>query len=227
MRGEPRLAVRNEFWKLMAKSGKPGPSIDVVNASTVDASIQAKGIGQKIRRLRLKRSMGLVELGQMVGLSASFLSQLETGRVIPTMRNLARIAMAFKKDLAYFLAEEETNALFRISRAKDRIRLPVGEKEETFLYSDSMNVLLQHPNTVPCVAEFVPGIENAAFSPQVFPGLELVYVIEGTLVLSTGEKTELLEAQDSAWIDGNATRKYECRDHKRARALIMTFALGI
>src|ERR1700709_1954764 len=84
------------------KTGKSGSSIDVVDAHTVDTSIRAKGIGQKIRRLRLKRSMGLLELGQLVGLSASFLSQLETGRVIPTMRNLARIAMAFKKDLSYF-----------------------------------------------------------------------------------------------------------------------------
>ena len=211
----------------MAKSEKPGPSIDVVSASTVDASIKAKGIGQRIRRLRLKRSMGLVELGEMVGLSASFLSQLETGRVIPTMRNLARIALAFKKDLAYFLAEEETTAFFRISRAKDRIRLPVGDKEETFLYSDSMSILLRESNTVPCIAEFLPGIANAEFRPNVFPGLELIYVIEGSLVLSTETKTELLEAHDSAWIDGNTKRKYECHEQSRARALIMTFALGI
>src|ERR1700753_1881097 len=143
----------------MPKLVKPEPSIDVVSAARVDACIRAKGIGQKIRRLRLKRSMGLVELGQLVGLSASFLSQLETGRVIPTMRNLARIAMAFKKDIAYFLAEEESNTLFCISRAEDRIRLRIGEKEETFLISDSMNILLRDANTVPCIAEFLPGGE--------------------------------------------------------------------
>ena len=39
--------------------------------------------------------MGLVELGRHTGLSASFLSQLETGRVVPTLRNLARVAMVF------------------------------------------------------------------------------------------------------------------------------------
>jgi transcriptional regulator with XRE-family HTH domain len=210
----------------MAKNPGPGPSIDVVSASTVDASIKAKGIGQKIRRLRLKRSMGLVELGQIVGLSASFLSQLETGRVIPTMRNLARIAMAFKKDLSYFLAEEEPSALFRISRAKDRIRLLIGEKEAPFLVTDSMNILLRDRNTVPCIAEFLPGMDNAEFAPRIFPGLELVYVISGSLMLTTDQKSELLLAEDSAWIDGNTKRHYKCHDDQPARALIMTFALG-
>ncbi len=72
----------------MAKRVKSSLSLDTVNEAIVDALIEAKGIGQKIRRLRLKRSMGLAELGKEVGLSASFLSQLENGRVIPTLRNL-------------------------------------------------------------------------------------------------------------------------------------------
>jgi transcriptional regulator with XRE-family HTH domain len=69
---------------------------------TAERFIAEKRIGERIRRLRLKKSMGLVELGKHTGLSASFLSQLETGRVVPTLRNLARIAMVFSKDLSYF-----------------------------------------------------------------------------------------------------------------------------
>src|ERR1700752_605947 len=114
---------------------KPLRPVDTVDEATVESSIQAKNIGEKIRRLRLKRSMGLVELGQQVGLSASFLSQLETGRVVPTLRNLARIALVFKKDFSYFL-DTEKEAVFRASRAKDRIRLPVGESLNPFLMSD-------------------------------------------------------------------------------------------
>ena len=64
----------------------------------------------------MKKSMGLVELGRHTGLSASFLSQLETGRVVPTLRNLARIAMVFSKDLSYFF-DPEPQTLFRVHRA--------------------------------------------------------------------------------------------------------------
>jgi transcriptional regulator with XRE-family HTH domain len=180
----------------MAKDLKSRLSLDTVNEAIVDALIEGKGLGKKIRR------------------------QLENGRVIPTLRNLARIAMVFKKELSYFFADEN-ETVFRITRAKNRIRLLMGE----FLISDSMSVLVPDRHIVPCVADFLPGVADAAFHPQIFPGLELVYVIEGSLTLSTADKTELLQAEDSAWIDGNTTRLYRCHEDKPARALIVTFAL--
>ncbi len=88
-----------------------------VDPETAERFIAEKRIGERIKKLRLKKSMGLVELGKHTGLSASFLSQLETGRVVPTLRNLSRIAMVFSKDLSYFF-ETEPNALFRILSAQ-------------------------------------------------------------------------------------------------------------
>jgi DNA-binding XRE family transcriptional regulator len=73
-----------------------------MEGDAIEAFIKDKRIGLRIRALRQKNGMGLVDLGLHVGLSASFLSQLETGRVVPTLRNLARIAMVFSKDLSYF-----------------------------------------------------------------------------------------------------------------------------
>src|ERR1035437_9526807 len=101
---------------------------DETNKSQVDTETTArviaeKRIGERIKRLRLKKSMGLVELGKHTGLSASFLSQLETGRVVPTLRNLARIAMVFSKDLSYFF-ESEPHSIFRIHRRSERVRMP-------------------------------------------------------------------------------------------------------
>src|SRR3982074_3720869 len=94
-----------------------------VDSATAEAFISEKRIGERIKRLRLKKSMGLVELGKHTGLSASFLSQLETGRVVPTLRNLARVAMVFSKDLSYFF-EPEPRTLFRVHRRDERVRLP-------------------------------------------------------------------------------------------------------
>ena len=164
--------------------------------------------------------MGLAELGREVGLSASFLSQLENGRVVPTLKHLAGIALVFKKELSYFF-RDENEKIFRVSRGKDRIRLVVGG----FLISDSMSVLVPDRHIVPCIADFVPGFEGAAFHPQIFAGLELVYVISGPLTLSTEAKTELLQAEERVSIDGSTSRLYRCHEDKASRALIVTFAL--
>ncbi len=211
---------------LMAKPVNKTSPLDAMNEAAVEASIKAKGIGRKIRRLRLKRSMGLVELGQRVGLSASLLSQLETGRVIPTVRNLARLALEFNADFSHFLGEEN-EAPFRISRAKDRNRLLVGEEGSPLLISESMSGLVPDRTIAPCIAEFLPGAGEGAFHPQMFPGVELVYVICGSLAVSTGMRMELLGTADSAWIDGNVKRLYRCHGDKPAKALILPFALDL
>jgi hypothetical protein len=41
------------------------PAYSVVQESAVEALIEANHLGTRLRRLRLKRSMGLVELGQL------------------------------------------------------------------------------------------------------------------------------------------------------------------
>src|SRR6201994_3765183 len=101
-----------------------------VDTASVENMIEANQVGARIKQLRLKRSMGLVELGHQTGLSASFLSQLETGRVVPTLRNLARISLVFGKDLSYFFESSE-NAIFRIQRKRNRVRLPMGASSMT------------------------------------------------------------------------------------------------
>jgi transcriptional regulator with XRE-family HTH domain len=108
-----------------------------VSAEAAESFIENKRIGERIKYLRQRKHMGLVELGRHTGLSASFLSQLETGRVVPTLRNLARIAMVFSKDMSYFF-EPERPELFRIVRAADRQRLPQTGSDDPGYYFESL-----------------------------------------------------------------------------------------
>src|SRR5580693_10631482 len=122
---------------------------------TAERFIAEKRIGERIRRLRLKKSMGLVELGRYTGLSASFLSQLETGRVVPTLRNLARIAMVFSRDLSYFF-EPERPELFRVQRAAERQKLPQTGATDPDYFFESLGQVPTEQAITPYVAEFLP-----------------------------------------------------------------------
>ncbi len=126
-----------------------------IDPETAERFIAEKRIGERIKRLRLKKSMGLVELGKQSGLSASFLSQLETGRVVPTLRNLARIAMVFSKDLSYFF-DTEPSALFRIHRRKERVRMPQTGVDVPAYFFESLGYLVPDRHMDPYFAEFVP-----------------------------------------------------------------------
>src|SRR3954451_25258696 len=81
-------------------------------------------IGQKLRHLRLRKKIALVDLGKHTGLSASMLSQLENGKLIPTLPTLARIATVFDVGLEYFFGEKRQKKNFSVIRAVDRIRFP-------------------------------------------------------------------------------------------------------
>ena len=178
-------------------------------------------LGQRIKRLRLKRSMGLVELGKQTGLSASFLSQLETGRVVPTLRNLARIALVFGKDLSYFFDSGE-GGVFRVQRGKDRVRLPMGSPEPNYI-SESFGILVPEGGLRPCMAEFLPGEERGPFFPERYPGVEMVYVLSGTLTVQRNGERHQLGPRDVMYISGETERSYRCCEESSAKALIISF----
>ncbi len=195
--------------------------IDTVEAEKVEQYIDDKFIGERIRRLRLKRSMGLVELGTRTGLSASFLSQLETGRVVPTIRNLAKLALVFQKDLSYFFRQEKT-VTFRSMPKSDRVRLTRNSKDGSKFVSESLSALIPDRRMIPCLAEFFPGDQPCDFTPKIFAGMEFVYVLDGSLCLSSSSGREQLEGGDVSWIDGRTKRQYVCSGDRSAKAMIIT-----
>ncbi|HEV2279229.1 MAG TPA: XRE family transcriptional regulator [Acidobacteriaceae bacterium] len=188
---------------------------------SADAFIAEKRIGERIRRLRLKRSMGLVELGKLAGLSASFLSQLETGRVVPTLRNLARIAMVFGRDLSYFF-EPEPHPLFRVHRRNERVRLPQSGVDDPSYYFESLAYMVPDRQLDPYYAEFVPSKKTAEVRPHVHPGYEFLYLLQGELEIRHGDRVHAMNAGDSAYFDAGTPHAYRCAGSTPAVALIVT-----
>src|SRR5512134_658326 len=81
-------------------------------------------IGERVRTLRLKKKMGLVELGRHTGLSPALLSKIERGKLFPTLPTLLRIALVFSVGLEYFFAGAREKPVVAVVRRKDRVSLP-------------------------------------------------------------------------------------------------------
>jgi transcriptional regulator with XRE-family HTH domain len=188
---------------------------------TAERFIKEKHIGERIRRLRLKKSMGLVELGRHTGLSASFLSQLETGRVVPTLRNLARIAMVFSKDLSYFF-ESEPAAIFRVHRQQERVRLPQTGTEPPSYFFESLAYMVPDRQMDPYFAEFVPLAEGTEARPHLHAGFEFLYLLSGELEVVHGEQKTTLGAGDTVYFESGMPHSYRCLGSQPAAALIVT-----
>jgi transcriptional regulator with XRE-family HTH domain/uncharacterized cupin superfamily protein len=65
----------------------------------------ARAIGEKLRAVRQERDMSLRELAGKAEISASMLSQIETGKVFPSVRSLYSIASALNVSVDYFFPD--------------------------------------------------------------------------------------------------------------------------
>ncbi len=190
-----------------------------IAGEAAEAFISEKRLGERIKALRLKKSMGLVELGRHTGLSASFLSQLETGRVVPTLRNLARIAIVFSKDLNYFF-EPEPKTLFRVHRSNERVRLPQTGTDEPSYFFESLGYMVPDRQLDPYYIEFLPGVKPRRAHQH--PGHEFLYLLEGELDIQHGAQTHHLLPGDAAYFDANVAHSYICTGTAPAKTLLVT-----
>jgi transcriptional regulator with XRE-family HTH domain len=197
-----------------------------VPPEAAEALIEGKRIGERIKFLRQRKHMGLVELGRYTGLSASFLSQLETGRVVPTLRNLARIAMVFSRDLSYFF-EPERPELFKIQRASERQRLPQTGAADPDYFFESLGQVPTEQIIAPYVAEFLPGNGRRAPTPHQHAGAEFLYMLSGRLRLVHEGRSEVLERGDAVYFDPSAKHSYERIGDEPCTALILTIPEGM
>ena len=69
----------------------------------------ARAIGEKLRTVRQERKMSLRDLADKAEISASMLSQIETGKVFPSVRSLYGIASALAVSIDYFFPEQNNN----------------------------------------------------------------------------------------------------------------------
>ena len=126
-------------------------------SATLEAGLSDYAIGAKIRALRLKKKMGLVELGRHSGLSPALLSKLERGRLFPTLPTLLRIALVFSVGLDYFFAGAREKPLVAVVRKAERVQLPERQDGKDMSYRfESLDYAATERRFNSYYAEFLP-----------------------------------------------------------------------
>ena len=166
-------------------------------SQTLEEGLSKYSIGEKLRALRLRKKIGLVDLGKHTGLSPALLSKIETGKLFPTLPTLLRIAMVFSVGLEHFFARLESGPVRAIVRRGDRQRFPeVPDSEDVAYHFESLDFPAKDRRLNAYYAEFHHFDPNKIRLHQ-HSGVEFIYVISGTLGLRVGSEDSLLEAYDS------------------------------
>jgi transcriptional regulator with XRE-family HTH domain len=159
-----------------------------MESETIVEGLKKYGIGGKLRRLRLRKSMGLLQLSKHTGLSPALLSKLERDLMHPTLPTLLRIALVFSVGLDFFFTPEPKPVL-EIVRKKDRMRFPDSpDAGKVAYYFESLDFPVPQRALNSYLAEFeCIEIKDNRFHKH--PGIEFLYVISGHLELHTRSLT--------------------------------------
>jgi transcriptional regulator with XRE-family HTH domain len=189
-----------------------------VLSATLETGLRSYGIGPKARALRLKKKMGLVELGRHTGLSPAMLSKIERGQLFPTLPTLLRIALVFSVGLDFFFASAREKPVVGVVRRKDRLRF-IDEAGGYAFESLDFTAVERRLNSY--LAEFLPA-DPGVLKLHSHLGGEFIYALQGSFTVKVGDDEHALEAGDSIYFDASVPHGYRRLGGKACRALVVT-----
>lgn len=177
-------------------------------------------VGPKLRALRLKKKMGLVELGRHTGLSAAMISKVERGILFPTLPTLLRIALVFGVGLDHFFSASTARKAFGIVRRAERTRFSerLGGRDVAWEFECLDFTATERKLN----AYWVKFSGPARPRTHEHAGAEFIHVLKGMLTLTLGAEQHELDEGDSMYFDSSQPHAYARSGARPCEALVVT-----
>lgn len=194
----------------------------ITDTAVVQESLRPYAIADKLRTLRLRRSMGLAQLAEHTGFSAAMLSRLENGRLVPTLPTLTRIALVFSVGLDYFFSDPRKRYVVALARRNERKVFPSDPKSAHVPWHfESLDFRVNERKLSGYLAHF-HALSPEQVAPHYHTGVELLYLIKGKLEMSIGVETFQLSAGDSIYFDSMQKHTYRSLVKTPCTAIVVT-----
>jgi transcriptional regulator with XRE-family HTH domain len=174
-------------------------------------------LGQRIKGLRTERQLQQRQLAQKADLAPSMVSQIESGRLTPSLHTLGKVAAALGVPIASLFDGQPAGSVV-ISRQKD---YPVVSFDGNSERWSVLGAGLFQGKIRAVVSSLDPRSRGVATDKVVIkPGqMKLLYVLDGKVALHYNGERHLLATGDSALLDGGAPHCWENLGSRKARAL--------
>jgi len=174
-------------------------------------------LGQRIRALRMERDLQQRQLAEKAGLTPSMVSQIESGRLTPSLHTLGKVAGALGVTIAALFDGQPAGSIL-VTRKKD---YPVvsfdGSSERWAVLGAGL-----FQGKIRAVVSTLDARSKGMTTEKVVikPGqMKLFYVLDGTVALHYNGERHALETGDSALLDGGTPHGWENVGTRKAQAL--------
>ena len=174
-------------------------------------------LGERIKALRLERDLQQRQLAVKAELTPSMVSQIESGRLTPSLNTLGRIAAALGVPIATLFDEQPAGHL-KVSRKKDHPVVSFDGSSEKWTVLGAPLFEGKIRAVVSALGPRARGVTTDKV--RINPGqMKLFYVLDGTVGLHYNGERQTLEAGDSALLDGGLPHGWENLGTRTARVL--------
>lgn len=159
-----------------------------------------KGLGKRIKDLRVSRRLTLVDVAKQTGIDQATLSRMENEKMVGTLESHMLIANA----LGIRLSDLYDNVVNKLTEAKEKA---VKEKLETFSHStgavaELLTSGILQKKMMPILLKLKPRGSTATEEYQA--GAErFIYVLKGSMEISLGKQKNALSQGESLYFDAS------------------------
>jgi transcriptional regulator with XRE-family HTH domain len=156
-------------------------------------------IGLNIRSLRKQKGFNLRNFAKKVNVSASFISQLEVGKINPSLAKLKDIASALNTTVGALIGENDKPDNQLITRENDRKHSDhIGEGMKVHLLTSPD----QYKQMEPLFIAMDAGATSGDHQYQHF-GQEFVLILKGKCEITLNDTKYILNKGDSIYFNSN------------------------
>jgi transcriptional regulator with XRE-family HTH domain len=174
-------------------------------------------IGARVAELRKQHHYSIRSLASRAGVSASLISDVERGKVEPSISTLKRIASALGTTLTYFFSDPRASNS-RVVRAAERVAVPAELAREqkgearSAIEAGGIRFELASPEHAGNIEAIFGRYEVGASlgdEPVTHEGEEWGMVLRGRLKVWVGDEIHFLDPGDSIWFPSTVPHRME------------------
>jgi len=174
-----------------------------------------KIVGVNIKRLREEQGLTLRALAKKLGISASFLSQVESGKASPSLSTLKSISDSLSTTIGSLIGEDQKLEDNPIVRSSERKHVQeVGKGINLYLLTS------RDPNKQmePLLFKLQEGATSGGRSYKHF-GQEFVLVLKGSIEVTLNDMTYILKRGDSIYFNSSIPHAFKNIGKEEAEAV--------
>jgi quercetin dioxygenase-like cupin family protein len=174
-------------------------------------AVPAESLGERIRAMREERKMELEKLARDTGLETEFLESVEAGKTAPPVGALIRIARVLAID---------SSALLRDADKKER-RKSYRKRTKAYSY-ETLTPGAQDNHLWAYLVTLEPKKvhENVEYKHE---GEEFVYVLEGRVEVTVGERVNVLKKGGSLHFNSAVSHRLRNLSTKKSKLIVVVY----